>query len=103
MTQLLFFILFTLACINWARLRRDKCDWTRSQALRQAWLAGVMIAAVQILFAIWPPPPLSLVGLLLSVVFYYSVYTLAKAMYRRADLKKAAQNPDAQTAGTGGA
>ena len=86
---LLLFVLIFLVLISSARKKRDKCNWNIERANKIRW--GSIVGIGLGLFSMYTVRPGSPLGVVALVLLYVSVYELAKASYRRADLKAHSQ------------
>lgn len=88
------FLLPVLISIKIAKDRRKSCTWTLQATTIQMIVAGLMIVPSEVVeFVRAEPGPLVVIGS--KLLGWYGVYRLARAIYRRSDLKavKAAADP----------
>jgi hypothetical protein len=77
-----------LISIKIAKDRRKSCAWGLNEANGQMIGASLMILLSQ-LVVFTRAEPLSLVGIGSALLLWYGVYRLARAIYRKRDLKHA--------------
>lgn len=85
-----FVLLPILIAVKIAKSRRKNCNWSRSEANSNIWLAVLLVLLSQlgllVLFQRIPEPgsPASIAS---SLLLWYGVYLMARAVYRRLDLR----------------
>lgn len=82
--------LLILVVVNAARKRRGKCDWTLGQARKSIWLAAVGVVVGNLMPILTSAPPSSPIAIFSLALMLYSVFILAKALCRKADLRRSA-------------
>jgi len=76
-----------LVSVKIAKDRRKSCAWGRDEANSQMIGSGLMILLSQFFVFYTRAQPLSILGVVLALAFWYGVYRLARAIYRKRDLK----------------
>jgi len=84
----LIVLLPILIAVKVAKDRRKSCTWPLYEAKGQMVGAGLMILLSQFFVFYMRAEPLSIVGIGSALLLWYGVYRLARAIYRRRDLKK---------------
>lgn len=92
---ILAFVLLLVVYV--ARQRRSKFTWNAQQVKRYKVLSAVGAVLTLAAHLAIQPPATSPIDIVLNIAFLYSVYKLAKAFYRGADLLRA--NASAASAG----
>lgn len=90
MNKILLFLavlLPILIAVKVAKNRRKSCAWGRDEANSQIIGAGLIILLSQFFVFYMRAQPLSIVGVALTLALWYGVYRLARAIYRKRDLK----------------
>ena len=82
------FLLPILVAISIARSRRHKCNWPPNAIGDQIVGAILMISAsIWAMFHFAEADPISVIGVGRMLLFWYGVYRLARAFYRKRDLR----------------
>jgi quinol-cytochrome oxidoreductase complex cytochrome b subunit len=89
MTALIVQVLMILVAINIARKSRNQTTWTLPQLHWRMWLSIVGAIVGSLLPVLRPAQPGSPNAILCIAATLLSVFVFAKALYRKADLRKA--------------
>lgn len=76
-----------LIAVKIAKNRRKSCAWPLNEVNGQMIGAGLMILLSQLVVFYSRAESLSPVGICMALLLWYGVYRLARAIYRRWDLK----------------
>lgn len=102
-THLFFILLIALVIgVTWgpvlilvkvARHRRARCAWSAARAKRRLWLGVTLIGSALLIPLLIHAAPTSPIAISAWILVWVGAYQIAKAVYRKRDIKRAVPGP----------